>query len=90
MAIGIKNWSVLVYMAADVTSEAMRKAAITNLNQMASVGSSEDVSIAAQIDLYKEPTRRYIFPGKSSPSYQPQTMKNIDSASSQALEDFLN
>lgn len=90
----IKKWAVLVYMAADVPSGIMRSAARRNLHQLARAGSSEDVYVAAQVDLRDEPTRRYVFPvggiGESSTVLAPaENLKNVDSASAASVYAFL-
>jgi len=60
-----KEWAVLVYMAADVSAPGMHRAAQRSLLQMADMGSTDQVYVAAQIDSAADHfTRRYIFPPK--------------------------
>ena len=89
----IREWAVLAYLAADVPAAAMRSAAKRTLKQMADVGSSDDVWIAAQIDLTGAPTRRYVFPPKPKDAehwlVQPQSsLSNVNSADTETIKSF--
>jgi Clostripain family len=89
-----KRWAVLVYFAADVKSRHMRKAAIGNLYQIAKIGSSPQVYVAAQLDLTGRNTRRYVFPDKTDGGILNQSAvakdwPNINSGDPASLGEFL-
>src|SRR5262249_14214751 len=88
-----KEWAVLVYVAADVTQPGMHRAALGNLYQMVDTGSSEQVYVAAQVDMRREPTWRYVFPprpaGKQDWEVLPtDCLANVDSADPRSILDF--
>lgn len=93
---GLKLWTILVYLAADVPERDMRQAALTNLEQMRRVGSGENFHVAAQIDVTDKPTHRFWFPPNPNQdesdlsSCIKETLKNVNSGSKEALHDFLN
>lgn len=93
---GLKSWTVLVYIAADVPERDMREAALNSLEKMRGVGSGEDFDVAAQIDVTDKPTQRFWFPPNpdrkesSLGSCLKETLRNVDSGSKEALLDFLN
>lgn len=58
----IKDWALYVYFSADVPEAGSRAGAIRHLVQMAAVGSSQSVYVAAQMNLPGKVTRRYILP----------------------------
>jgi cysteine peptidase C11 family protein len=58
----LKDWAVYVYFSADVPEAGSRNFAIKELVQMAGVGSSSRVYVAAQMNLPGKVTRRYILP----------------------------
>jgi hypothetical protein len=58
----LKDWALYVYFSADVPEAESRAFAIRNLVQMAGVGSSRRVYVAAQMNLPGKVTRRYILP----------------------------
>ncbi len=88
-----KEWSVLVYIAADVSQPGMHRAARRNLEQMVDTGSSGSVYVAAQFDSPGKPTRRYVFPqrpeGKATWLVEPaDSLPNVNSADPRSIEDF--
>src|SRR5260370_41040431 len=86
------KWAVLVYMASDVPSEQMRNAAKRNLQQMANIGSSDQVAVAAQIDLTGQGTSSYVFPVGAAglaPLIPEKTSSNINSASPESITNFV-
>jgi len=90
----VRKWAVFVYFAADVPSGNMRSAARRNLHQLAKLGSSASVYVAAQMDLTGEPTRRFRFPdggkGEESGFLEPSAiLENVNSASEASLYSFL-
>lgn len=89
----VKDWAVLVYVAADVSQPGMHWAARTNLLQMADTGSNDRVYVAAQYDSPKEPTRRYVFPQRPSGAQNwevkpVESLQNVDSADPRSIEEF--
>src|SRR5260370_42245298 len=72
------KWAVLVYMASDVPSEQMRNAAKRNLQQMANIGSSDQVDVAAKIDLTGQGTSSYDIP-EGAPVQAPLISKKTSS-----------
>ena len=58
----LKDWAVYVYFSADVPEAGSRNHAIKALVQMAGVGSSPRVHVAAQMNLPGKVTRRYVLP----------------------------
>jgi hypothetical protein len=86
------KWAVLVYMASDVPSEQMRNAAKRNLQQMANIGSSDQVAVAAQIDLTGQGTSSYVFPagpGGLAKLTPVANSPNINSASPDSITNFV-
>jgi hypothetical protein len=89
----LKEWALLVYMCADVPEPAMHRASHANLLQMADIGSSEDVAIAAQLACPGPWTYRYIFPqrpaGSGPSTVNPaQAIPSVDSGVPGSIEDF--
>ena len=89
----VKDWAVLVYIAADVSQRGMHWAARRNVQQMVDTGSNEQVWVAAQYDSPGEPTRRYVFPqrppGAETWEVKPvDSLKNVDSADPRTIEKF--
>jgi len=64
------EWALYVYFGANVSPASVRKAAIENLLQLARVGSSKHVRVAAQLHLPSRWTRRYIL-GERPPGCGP-------------------
>jgi hypothetical protein len=62
----LKEWALYVYFSADVPEAGSRACAIRGLVQMAGVGSSPRVHVAAQMNLPGKVTRRYILPEVSA------------------------
>jgi hypothetical protein len=89
----LKEWALLVYMCADVPEPAMHRASHANLLQMADIGSSEDVAVAAQLACPGPWTYRYIFPQRPAGS-GPSTVNpahaipSVDSGVPGSIEDF--
>lgn len=79
------EWALYVYFGANVSPAAVRKAAVENLLQLARVGSSKHVRVAAQLHLPSRWTRRYII-GERRPGSGPmilapaETMPNENAA----------
>ena len=79
------EWALYVYFGANVSPAAVRKAAVENLLQLARVGSSKHVRVAAQLHLPSRWTRRYII-GERRPGSGPlilapaKTMPNENAA----------
>jgi len=57
-----KEWALFVYFTANVPEAEVRKAAIENLLQLANVGSSDEVAVAAQLHLPGKFAYRYVMP----------------------------
>ena len=90
----LKDWALYVYFAVDVPEVPLHASAIRNLVQMATIGSSNEVSVAVQIDLPGMLTRRYILPEQleeSGSSAIPPTVSipNVNSADPRSIFDFL-
>jgi len=86
MELPYKDWGVYVYICADSSDARLLEAAIADLNEMRRVGSSEKVSVVAQVDLPAVPTMRYVFPQNPDPTHPSpidviELGRNIDSAS---------
>src|ERR1700722_9172333 len=69
----LKNWALYVFFGANVPEDEVREAAIRNLLQMATVGSSEDVAVAAQLHLPGKWAYRYVMP-KRPPGSDPHVI----------------
>lgn len=90
----LKEWAVFVYLAGNVPEVQMHTAAIRHLVQMAKVGSSEKVYLAAQIYLPGMMPRRYILPEApqepASLTISPDpTQPNVNSADPRSIQDFI-
>lgn len=81
----LKNWALYVFFGANVPELEVREAAIQNLLQMATVGSSYDVAVAAQLHLPGKWAYRYVMPERP-PGSDPgviapvETIPNANSA----------
>src|SRR5271168_401887 len=62
IANGLKNWALYVFFGANVPETEVREAAVQNLLQMATVGSSHHVAVAAQLHLPGKWAYRYVMP----------------------------
>ncbi|HTV57063.1 MAG TPA: clostripain-related cysteine peptidase [Terriglobia bacterium] len=58
----LKKWALFVYFGANVPEAAVRDAAVECLLQLATVGSSDKVAVAAQLHLPGKWAHRYIMP----------------------------
>lgn len=89
----VKDWAVLVYVAADVTQQGMHRAAIRDLQHMAGAGSNERVYVAAQYHSQHASTRRYVFPrrqtGQDTWDVKPvESFEIVNSADPKTIEKF--
>jgi hypothetical protein len=89
----LKDWGIYVYFAADVPSQAMRRAARRNLQKFADVGSNRKVGITAMLDVSDQDTQLYVIPpqpvGKDEWIVEPSlTLPNVNSASTEAIQQF--
>ena len=86
------RWTVMVYMAADNN---LADAALFDIEEMVSVGSTQDVNIVVQVDtnpvygLSSDATTRRLYIQKNNIVEFPLNT-NIDSSSPQSLTDFIN
>jgi Clostripain family len=90
----LKEWAVFVYLAGNVPEAQMHTAAIRHLVQMARVGSSQKVYLAAQIYLPGMMPRRYILPEApqepGSLTIVPDpSQPNVNSADPRSILDFI-
>jgi hypothetical protein len=90
----LKKWALYAYLAGNVPEDQMHEAAIKHLLQMARVGSSETVYLAAQIYLPGLLPRRYILPEASQPggavNIAPDpSQPNANSADPRSIMDFI-
>jgi hypothetical protein len=89
----LKNWALYVFFGANVSEAEVREAAVRNLLQMATVGSSDDVAVAAQLHLPGKWAYRYVMP-KRPPGSDPhviepvETIPNANSASPDTIIAF--
>jgi hypothetical protein len=89
-----KQWALYVYLAANVPDAAVREAAIQNLLQMAMVGSSDEVAVAAQLHHPGQWAYRYVMPerppGSSSNVLTPvETIPNANAADPDTILAFV-
>lgn len=89
-----KEWALYVYFTVDVPEAPLHESAVRNLIGMATLGSSSEVWVAAQIDLPGMLTRRYVLPeqsAQSGSSIVPPTMSipNVNSADPRSIQDFI-
>jgi hypothetical protein len=73
-----KEWALFVYFTANVPEAAVRKAAVENLLQLATVGSNDEVAVAAQLHLPGKFARRYVMPERP-PGSGPLTLAPVES-----------
>jgi hypothetical protein len=90
----VRDWAVYVYFAVDVPEAPLHESAVRNLVQMATLGSSPEVGVAAQIDLPGMLTRRYVLPqrepGSGAPVVPPaMSIPNVNSADPRSILDFI-
>lgn len=89
----IKNWALYVFFGANVPEAEVREAAVRNLLQMATVGSSHNVAVAAQLHLPGKWAYRYIMPERP-PGSDPgviapvETIPNANSADPETIVAF--
>ncbi|MFL6274145.1 MAG: peptidase C11, partial [Blastocatellia bacterium] len=84
-----KEWTVMVYFAADNNLEPNAK---DNLEQMRQVGSSDEVNVIAEIDYVGDaPTKRYYFePGATlDDCVVNDNLEDINTGDPKALIDFI-
>lgn len=88
-----KKWALYVFFGANVPEAAVREGAIQNLRQMARVGSSKEVAVAAQLHLPGPFAYRYAMPPRP-PGSRPavitpvQVIPNENSASPKTIVEF--
>jgi hypothetical protein len=89
----LKKWALFVYLGANVPEAPVREAAVESLLQMATVGSSDEVAVAAQLHLPGKWAHRYVMPerspGSSPATLAPaETFPNVNSADPWTLVQF--
>jgi hypothetical protein len=92
-SIPLKKWALYVFFGANVPEAAVRDAAVQNLLQMARVGSSDEVAVAAQLHLPGRWAYRYAMPprppGSGKVVVSPvDTIPNENSASPKTIIEF--
>jgi Clostripain family len=93
IATHLKNWALYVFFGANVPEAEVREAAIQNLLQMATVGSSHEVAVAAQLHLPGKWAYRYVMPERP-PGSDPgviapvETIPNANSADPHTIITF--
>jgi hypothetical protein len=89
----LRKWALFVYFGANVPEAPVREAAVENLRQMATVGSSDEIAVAAQLHLPGKWAHRYVIPerppGPSPATLKPvETFPNVNSADPWTLVQF--
>jgi hypothetical protein len=88
-----KSWALYVFFGANVPDVEVRDAAVQNLLQMATVGSSDKISVAAQLHLPGPWAYRYVMPERP-PGSNPvviapvEAIQNCNSADPKTIIDF--
>jgi hypothetical protein len=92
MEAGLKEWGVYVYICSDMPDPELIDAAIVDVSEMRRVGSSEQVSVVAQVDLPAVPTKRYLFPKRNTvepDEFQVYELdRNVNTADSRSILEF--
>lgn len=73
----LKNWALYVFFGANVPEAEVREAAVRNLLQMATVGSSDNVAVAAQLHLRGKWAYRYVMPQRP-PGSDPHVIEPVE------------
>lgn len=89
----LKKWALYVYLGGNVPEAPVREAAVESLLQMGTVGSSDQVAVAAQLHLPGKWAHRYVMPerppGSSPTTLAPvETFPNVNSADPWTLVEF--
>ena len=89
----LKKWALFVYLGGNVPEAPVREAAVESLLQMATVGSSDQVAVAAQLHLPGKWAHRYVMPerppGSSPATLAPvETFPNVNSADPWTMVQF--
>jgi hypothetical protein len=88
-----RQWALYVFFGANVPDAGVREAAVQNLLQLATVGSSDDVAVAAQLHLPGSWAYRYAMPkrppGSNALVLAPvETIPNVNSADPKTIIKF--
>src|ERR1700761_22420 len=89
----LKKWALYVYLGGNVPEAPVRQAAVESLLQMATVGASDQVAVAAQLHLPGKYAHRYVMPerppGSSLRTLAPaETFPNTNSADPWTMVQF--
>jgi hypothetical protein len=89
----LKKWALYVFLGGNVPEAPVREAAVESLLQMATVGSSDQVAVAAQLHLPGKWAHRYVMPerppGSSPTTLAPvETFPNVNSADPWTMVQF--